>query len=336
MFLNQGLIMKREIIEKLVSESFEILNKLPDSGIKELETYLLRAYKKQERILENNYKKLLSRPSELSAEVNRLQQLKIFYETVSNRTTFILSPKNSIFSDSILEIVEEIDIRLQEWSSNELVDLLSNSSDLGDVLAKDAIRLASNQSNQQFGSVNINFLENIEDSRLRLFNYSKETASRIVSKISDNLLLGTGSRDLKKVLIDEINLTAWKAEQLARTESARILNLTSKSRYNSSNIKYGQWFTTPQEKYPCIYCASRSGNVYRLEEIIIPAHPSCYCFLSPYSFDWETDREFIKKYSENARKIANIKDSDRMNTSLLPTPFEVYDNKSAPIPIEEF
>lgn len=327
--------MRKEIVEELVKEFFEILSKLPEAGIKELETSLLKAYKKQEKLLIKNYNSLLKNPEDLAIEIRRLQQLKLFYETVDRRTSFILSPKNSVFSQQIHEIVEEIDVYLQEWSYDELIDILSDSSDLGDILAKDAIRIAS-QTDPQFGTVSIDFLKNIEDSRNRLFRYSPETASRIIEKISTNLLAGNGVETIKKELIQEIRLAAWKAEQLARTESAKILNEASKERYNNSNVEYGQWFSTPQEKYPCVFCASRTGNVYRLDEIEIPAHPSCYCFISPFSFDWEYDSKFISDYSRKSRKIAGIEDKDRQKYSLLPTPFERYEKKQVPIPIQEF
>lgn len=107
----------------------------------------------------------------------------------------------------------------------------------------------------------------------------------------------------KKISAGPWSDTYYRAEVIARTETARIQELSRMQRTFQQNkifpgVKlYSQFICEPRGIYPCKKCASYDGNVYETmtgklfikakgksdENMpVIPIHPNCLCMLIPY------------------------------------------------------
>jgi SPP1 gp7 family putative phage head morphogenesis protein len=75
---------------------------------------------------------------------------------------------------------------------------------------------------------------------------------------------------------------AQRAELIARSELANAYVGAQKATAARNGFAYVRWIATKDER-TCPVCASRHGRIYRLNEIVAPAHPRCRCSLSPVS-----------------------------------------------------
>jgi SPP1 gp7 family putative phage head morphogenesis protein len=73
-----------------------------------------------------------------------------------------------------------------------------------------------------------------------------------------------------------------RAELIARSELANAYVGAQKAAAARNGYGYARWIATKDER-TCPVCASRHGRIYRLDEVVAPAHPRCRCSLSPVS-----------------------------------------------------
>ena len=73
-----------------------------------------------------------------------------------------------------------------------------------------------------------------------------------------------------------------RAELIARSELSNAYVGAQKAAAERNGYAYARWIATKDER-TCPVCASRHGNVYRLGEVVAPAHPRCRCSLAPVS-----------------------------------------------------
>jgi SPP1 gp7 family putative phage head morphogenesis protein len=73
-----------------------------------------------------------------------------------------------------------------------------------------------------------------------------------------------------------------RAELIARSELANAYVGAQKAAAARNGFGYARWIATKDER-TCPVCASRHGRIYRLDEVVAPAHPRCRCSLSPVS-----------------------------------------------------
>lgn len=73
---------------------------------------------------------------------------------------------------------------------------------------------------------------------------------------------------------------AQRAELIARSELANAYVAAQLDYARREGYSYVRWIATTDER-TCWVCASRHGRVYKLGEVVAPAHPRCRCVLSP-------------------------------------------------------
>jgi SPP1 gp7 family putative phage head morphogenesis protein len=145
-----------------------------------------------------------------------------------------------------------------------------------------------------------------------------------------------------------------RAELIARSELANAYVGAQKATAARNGYSYGRWIATQDER-TCQICASRHGNIYRLDEMVGTQHPRCRCSISPIASeaveepDPEIRKEFLRTdYWEQSKKrvwqsFAKSKgwDFDKASSVLekavlKPSPSEkrLYpDIQQAPIPV---
>jgi SPP1 gp7 family putative phage head morphogenesis protein len=172
----------------------------------------------------------------------------------------------------------------------------------------------------------------------------KSFRDSLVRIVTDGIGRGKGPRALEKDIRialqgakDPDGLNAkmglkQRAELIARSELANAYVGAQKAAASRNGYIYGRWIATKDER-TCPVCASRHGKIYRLDEMVAPAHPRCRCALSPVSADAveEKDAALRKQllrqdYWDNARE-AMIKEfadgkGKTVDGKLVPLPFE--------------
>lgn len=123
-----------------------------------------------------------------------------------------------------------------------------------------------------------------------------------------------------------------RAELIARSELANAYVGAQKATAARNGFVYARWITTKHENV-CKVCASRHGRVYRLSDMIIPAHPLCLCGPSPVSSDAveETDdalrRELLRQDYWDKSRDAVIKEfangnGKKIDIQIIPMEFD--------------
>ncbi|MFZ9559242.1 MAG: minor capsid protein [Vulcanococcus sp.] len=109
---------------------------------------------------------------------------------------------------------------------------------------------------------------------------------RIIGAVEFHLASGDSWRQLRKTLQSNLELTKSRAQMVARTEMAAAMVEGTKLRYEAEGIEQVQWQAVGSSR-TCGYCAPRHGKVYRLGEVVCPAHPNCRCTVTPWDPEWE-------------------------------------------------
>lgn len=168
----------------------------------------------------------------------------------------------------------------------------------------------------------------------RLYRHSEDFRNAASGIVEQGLIQGWGTGKVAKALRDQVGATKSKAETIARTEMSSAFNTAAKQRYQENGIELVQWFTTSSDRL-CAYCLSREGKVYRIEDVIIPAHPRCRCLSVPYSEKWQrrgwTDDEAVTEIHQ--QRLAEMAALGTTPTD-RPTPWERQRGMtSAPKPV---
>jgi SPP1 gp7 family putative phage head morphogenesis protein len=166
----------------------------------------------------------------------------------------------------------------------------------------------------------------------------------LVRIVTDGVGRGKGAkaleREIKEALLgakDPNGLNAkmglkQRAELIARSELANAYVGAQKATAARNGFVYARWITTKHENV-CKACASRHGRVYRLSDMIIPAHPRCLCGPSPVSSDAveETDdalrRELLRQDYWDKSRDAVIKEfangnGKKIDSQIIPMEFD--------------
>lgn len=104
------------------------------------------------------------------------------------------------------------------------------------------------------------------------------TMQRLANRIADGVNAGDPSDVIGRSLRDLLDDPA-RAEKIAVTETARMLNQASLYQYQALGLNEWVWVTSAGA-CPSV-CAPNEGKHFPLGESLIPAHPYCRCAASP-------------------------------------------------------
>jgi SPP1 gp7 family putative phage head morphogenesis protein len=145
---------------------------------------------------------------------------------------------------------------------------------------------------------------------------------RIIGAVEFHLAQSDSWRQLKRTLSNSLAITSTRAQALARTEMAAAMVEGTKLRYEAEGIQQVQWQAVGSSR-TCSFCAPRHRRVYRLGEVVCPAHPNCRCALTPWDPEW-VDLGLVDR-QEEAKDRAAVMDELReagKEPNYGPSPFE--------------
>lgn len=174
----------------------------------------------------------------------------------------------------------------------------------------------------------------VANSQARLTRYGLQARQEIEQAIVDGLVRGEGSqkvtRRVREALRGDGRTPAAglhaRAETIARTELTTAKAEASRERYREVGVEYGQWFATQDER-TCPYCGHRHGKVYELDEVQVPAHPRCRCYVAPFRREWADDPDLVDRdaWQAEEREIAKLVPDQKRGA----TPFERANGRPA-------
>ena len=115
----------------------------------------------------------------------------------------------------------------------------------------------------------------------RIWDNTAELAQTLEDELTQCLVTGKKTTELKNILQERFNVSYHRADALVRTEMAHIQNEAAKKRYEDNNItEYEIW--APKDERQCEYCGTLHRKRYPVgASLPVPAHPNCRCTVLP-------------------------------------------------------
>lgn len=110
---------------------------------------------------------------------------------------------------------------------------------------------------------------------------SADAKKVLTRNLIDGMTAGEGARVLARRIEDDMAMPRQRAELIARTETMRAFNDTSKEQYARYGIERVEWLATPDER-TCSVCGALHGRQWDIGKAPqCPAHPRCRCVILP-------------------------------------------------------
>ena len=110
--------------------------------------------------------------------------------------------------------------------------------------------------------------------------FAATSAATIAQGVAEGRPTDTMVQDLRS----RLGVVKSRAEAIVRTESLRAYNDASNTYYAAQGIELVMYYATADDR-ACPICAPRAGNIYRRQDIRVPLHPRCRCYLAPWDAD---------------------------------------------------
>ena len=98
--------------------------------------------------------------------------------------------------------------------------------------------------------------------------------------VTEGVARGWGPKRLGEELIRSMQSLYGKAEMVARTEMSGAYLEGQRRMSKRQGSDYIRWVATEDER-TCPFCASRSGWIFHIDEVVMPSHPLCRCSMVP-------------------------------------------------------
>lgn len=110
--------------------------------------------------------------------------------------------------------------------------------------------------------------------------FAETAAFTVAQGVAEGRPTDTMVQDLRS----RLGVVKSRAEAIVRTESLRAYNDASNTYYAAQGIELVMYYATADDR-ACPICAPRAGNIYRRQDIRVPLHPRCRCYLAPWDAD---------------------------------------------------
>lgn len=113
----------------------------------------------------------------------------------------------------------------------------------------------------------------------RVWNNTNNLAARVKEAITNMIVKGSSTEDIKKNLMKEFNVGYSYADRLIRTEASYTYNASSIVGYKQAGVEEVEFLA---ESDCCEDCAEHSGKRFTIgDEPQLPIHPNCRCCYIP-------------------------------------------------------
>ena len=117
-----------------------------------------------------------------------------------------------------------------------------------------------------------------------LRKHGERFAATSAATIAQGVAEGRPTDAMVQDLRSRLGVVKSRAEAIVRTESLRAYNDASNTYSAAQGIELVMYYATADDR-ACPICAPRAGNIYRRQDIRVPLHPRCRCYLAPWDAD---------------------------------------------------
>lgn len=141
----------------------------------------------------------------------------------------------------------------------------------------------------------------------RIWKNTNELANRIHNDVVSMVRSGKRYDEIARQIKNDFGSSAYEAERLVRTESAKVQTSAQMDVYESSGVVSEVEFCATLENNTCDDCGAMDGRRFPLDNAPqIPIHPNCRCVLLPVVDDWKS----TKRMDNDTRKTIDYIDWD--------------------------
>lgn len=238
----------------------------------------------------------------LDAAFRQLErELRATYPAIAAKGDLLATQRKVLILSELGETLQLIRPEQQAEYERLLNETLKTANQTGTTLADELVKARQPESMvPSMAGINLEAAAlQARDGAERLRRHAEEFRSRASAVIEQGLIQGWGTGRVSQILRTELGTTKSKAETIARTEVLSALNDAAQERYKRYGVEYCQWVVTIGDV--CPICVARSGKVYEVGKVRVPAHPRCRCVLLPWRKEWQemglTDDEFTRSYT---------------------------------------
>jgi SPP1 gp7 family putative phage head morphogenesis protein len=115
----------------------------------------------------------------------------------------------------------------------------------------------------------------------RIWDNTDKLQEALNENLMNALIVGRKSGELKKLLVEQFNVSYSRADALVRTEIAHIQTQAAQKRYEDYGIQEVEVWVDEDER-TCPICSKLEGKKVPIYgQMPIPAHPRCRCSIIP-------------------------------------------------------
>ena len=168
----------------------------------------------------------------------------------------------------------------------------------------------------------------------RMWRYNTDLRIRAGQSVVNSLVRGQSPAGLARQLREFIGGPISGVERIARTEMASAFVKSQIKSYEAEDIELGQWAAVESIR-TCPFCSARHMKVYRLAEVIVPAHPNCLCSILPVSKERLKSDRFIEASWRDRQAVIKKLEQAGVKLNNGQTPFERFSGVQPPKPVWE-
>ncbi len=114
-----------------------------------------------------------------------------------------------------------------------------------------------------------------------LRKHGERFATTSAEVVAQGIAEGRPTDAMIRDMRSRLGVVKSRAEAIIRTESLRAYNDASNTYYAAQGVELVMYYATADDR-SCPICAPRAGNIYRRQDIRVPLHPRCRCYLAPW------------------------------------------------------
>ena len=161
-----------------------------------------------------------------------------------------------------------------------------------------------------------------------LRKHGERFAETSASIVTQEIVEGRSTEKMIGDMRDRLKVVKSRADVITRTETLRAYNEASDAYYSQNGVDMVLYYATADDR-SCPICAPRGGKIYRRDDITVPIHPRCRCYLAPWDPDLASIDETYRKAGERHQKeMEEVTTTEPVNLSRAGV-FEQF----APVPL---
>lgn len=166
-----------------------------------------------------------------------------------------------------------------------------------------------------------------------LRKHGERFATTSAEIVAQGIAEGRPTDAMVRDMRSRLGVVKSRAEAIVRTESLRAYNDASNTYYAAQGVELVMYYATADDR-SCPVCAPRAGNIYRRQDIRVPLHPRCRCYLAPWDAEIANmDPDYAASRQRHQREVESA--IERIRTEGVSLNRAAVFEQFAPTPVSQ-